>query len=224
MSGTSSAKNWRMPFASFARPTSPATVDADIRELSTLWYLIAALQGIFVAILVWIGKMPFADFGDPFVYAVGGYFIKTRKSRAVAVTLLLASLAAAYVTIEAKMGLREGGRNIVLALIVVLLGCRTVMVTWFYQRHMRARIRWLRVVWVSMLVAVVCAILDLIAIVAVMMRVEGLSEDALGAIIIYVPLVLVPILLGFLTRKWPFVILSGPVGSGAAPPQATPAA
>jgi len=94
------------------------------RDCGAGFLVIAAIQA---ALAYWTG---FSILIDAAVYALCGCFIRFRQSRVAAVIAMLLGLVAFGVTILNLIGrTRSGGTNIVLAVIVLVSGVRSVEAT-----------------------------------------------------------------------------------------------
>lgn len=134
-------------------------IDGTIRQLAKAWYFVAALQAALQIFLVWVSAAVSANLVDPLICALGGYVLGARKSRAVAVLLFIYALAVGAMTLAARGGATSGGTNIVLALVVVVVGWRSVQAAWMYHKLNGLRTAWKHVVAISSLAAVVSVIM-----------------------------------------------------------------
>jgi hypothetical protein len=105
--------------------------DADrvIREAAKSYFVLAAIQAA-VAFLLgpWI-------LVDAAIVAVGGFWLLKSKSRVSACLLLgLGILQACQTFLNKFGGQKQGGSNIILALIVVWVGVRAVQATFRYRQ------------------------------------------------------------------------------------------
>ena len=94
------------------------------KDCGNAFFVVAAIQGgigAFIAPVLLI---------DAAVYALCGYFIRFKQSRAAAVIALLISGAGLASTVMNKMGQNVGGgNNIILAIIVVIAAVRAIEAT-----------------------------------------------------------------------------------------------
>ena len=187
-------------------PITDDNIDQAIKTISTGWYSVAVLQGLLLTFLVVMQAFPSGDLIDPFAAAFGGYFIRSRKSRALAVALFLYSLAVLAITVAAKLGMAQGGTNIILALVVVYIGWRGIPATWFYQRRRCADIQWGRTVLISLATALT-GFVGIIAAAIIIGIAEGMGKPIPASYtgLLYAALVFFPTVLtiALLTRKWP---------------------
>lgn len=188
-------------------PIDDNTVEQVFRDLSYGWYAVAAIQ--FVAQVYFVFALGFAtpDLVDGFLALFAGYFLIRRRSRALAVMLLLYALLTLGVTVAHKLGFGNGGTNIFLALAVVWLAVRGLSATWFYQKRRCARIRWPAVIAIA-LAAIVAVFVALFAVSAAVRNAVAagtmLSQqmvDLANASAEFFPAALV---VAFLTLWWPF--------------------
>jgi len=94
------------------------------RDCGAAFLLIAVLEAV---VAYWAGLSLLIDAA---AFALCGYFVRYKQSRAAAVIALLLGLLALSVTILNVIGrTRSGGTNIVLAVIVVASGIRAVEAT-----------------------------------------------------------------------------------------------
>lgn len=88
------------------------------------FFVVAAIQGLIGAFVA-----PSIIF-DAVIYALGGYFVRYKYSRAAAIILLLLSSFALIATVLNKMGENVGGgNNVILAVIVTIAAVRSVEAT-----------------------------------------------------------------------------------------------
>ncbi len=94
------------------------------KDASMAFFFVAGLQAI---LSYWVGSGVLIDAA---IYAIGGFFLLRFKSRSAAVVLLLLALLSAGVTFANKTGANlGGGNNIILALIILWAGIRSVEAT-----------------------------------------------------------------------------------------------
>jgi hypothetical protein len=120
---------------------SAADADALLVTLGRGLYAIAALQAVFGAFLAWQSGSA-AVFGDVVFWLVAGFLLPRTRSRILAVMVLLAALGVAATTFGARFGGGTGGKNIVLALLLVGVGVRAVIATVRYHRFQQSRVWW----------------------------------------------------------------------------------
>ncbi len=189
-------KGWQWLFGTIL------TQEDAIRTLSELrkgWYAIAALQGVFVIYMAW-----FTSLLDVGIYLIAGYFLPRRKSRTLAWGMLFFSIFVLLLTIASRFGAYEGGKNIVLALMVVGLAYRSVKACSVF--HHRTQPVWKNVfiVWGTALFAtLVVLVISLVVIITIYPDWEAMSEEQLG-ILLLIPII--PVLLAsflMLPRRFP---------------------
>ena len=124
-----------------------------LRDLSKGWYALAAIQAVLGLILYfsWAGGLEFV--ADAALLAAAGYFLTTRKSRALAIAILVYALLIAAVTAAARLGMEEGGRNVILAIFAIWLGYRGVRASFVYHARLGSKTRWLNVAIVTLIAA-----------------------------------------------------------------------
>lgn len=149
-------------------PVNDGNVEEVFRNLALSWYMVALIQFVGQAYFIFVLGYPAGDMVDPFVALFAGFFLNKRRSRAVAVMLLVYALLTLALTIANKLGFTQGGTNILLALVVGYLAVRAISATWFYQRRRCARIRWTPVIAVSF--AAAAAAFAAVSIVAIALR------------------------------------------------------
>jgi hypothetical protein len=94
------------------------------KDASTAFFLIAGLQALLSFVI------GFSILLDAAFYLVGGFFVRRFHSRAAAIVLLLLAGISAAVTVGNRMGADlGGGKNVVLALIVLWAAIRAVEAT-----------------------------------------------------------------------------------------------
>ena len=124
-------------------------VDGTISALARAWYFIAGLQAALQILLIWLYAGFVANLVDPTICAFGGYFLGTRKSRALAVSLFVYALAAGALTVVGRGDGRGGGVELILALVIVVMGWRGVQATSVYHRVNGLRTAWKHVAAIS---------------------------------------------------------------------------
>src|SRR5262249_41393146 len=105
------SRDYEMLFGSI----DAGNVDNTIGRLAKAWYFVAALLVAPQIFLIWTSGTVSENLADAVICALGGYFLGARRSRAVAVSLFIYTLAVITMTFAAKWGAR-GGTNIILAL------------------------------------------------------------------------------------------------------------
>jgi hypothetical protein len=108
----------------FSRIESREEALEAIKEVSVGVFVIAGLQS---ALSFFFGL---STLFDAVIYAAGGFFLRRFNSRIAAVVLLLLALAGAVVTIANRLGANlASGKNVFLALILLVLSARAVEAT-----------------------------------------------------------------------------------------------
>jgi len=104
-----------------------------IKETSAAFFFIAVLQGV---VGIWMAtQYPSSGFDigetmvDVSIYTVGAAWLRWGRSRTAAIILLIAATVAFGMTIAAQLKIIEGGKNIVLALIVFWSAAKAVEAT-----------------------------------------------------------------------------------------------
>jgi hypothetical protein len=133
----------------------PDTVEVTVRRLRNTWFAVAGWQAAMQTIVMLNTGAFTADLLDAAICAIGGYFLGTRKSRSVAISLFAYSLASAALTFADKFGAAPGGTNIILAVVVVAIGWRGIRATWVHHSSNGLRTAWKRVIAISSLAALV---------------------------------------------------------------------
>jgi hypothetical protein len=194
-------------FAAYLGPITPENVEKEIRQLAIAWYSVAGLQAALSLFLIYVGKFPLENLLDPIALACGGYFLQSRKSRSVAAALFALALVELGVTIAAKIGMTDGGKNIWLAVIVVFIGWRSIKATWLFQKIHNAKLNWKRVAGISAAVIALGILLSVISIVGLVITVPEPTDTMYGSALL-VPLV-VAVFAGtaILTKKYPLAVL-----------------
>ena len=191
----------------------PEAVDATLATLSTAWYVLAALQSLVIGIQILGGAQPSADLMDPVLCVVGGYFLRRRKSRVLAVLLFVYALLVLAVTTAALIGVTPGGRNIALAGVMVVVGWRGIRATIIYARENRLRLRWLRVLAVSGAALLAAAVFFAVASILVVSIFPDMNEDSAGLLIVAPALFSYLVTVGTLSMAFPFEAPDAPAPS-----------
>jgi hypothetical protein len=187
----------------FARIT-PQNAEAVIRDIGRAWYLLAVFQAI--AALVFAGMRgtwsPYPI--DSLWSLTEGYFLARRKSRAVAIAVIVPTFA--IMALDISFGINPIGSTtgVVRDLIVIALAGRSLQAAVVYHRMRATRVAWTRVFVVSGASAVVTiGVVSILGIFAVNNRPWSNSElfgilDLLA--FTYVPIFVVAVL----TLRYPF--------------------
>jgi hypothetical protein len=102
-----------------------------IKDSSSAFLVVAALQVILMVVILRSYDVLF----DAAVLAVGALLLRRYNSRAAAIVLLLLAVAEAGVTVANRLGvIAEGGKNVILALLVLWAGIRAVQATFKLHR------------------------------------------------------------------------------------------
>lgn len=183
-------------------------VDRVIINVSNGWYAVAVLQAIALSILVFASGQSAANLVDPLAAGLAGYFLRNRKSRALAVALFLYALFILVITVGNRFGVVQGGgSNIILAGLMVYIGWRAIPATWFYQRRRCAELRWAPTILITLVTAAVgLASIFGVAVALGVAQQMGIQispsvSDLSYAVGMFFPPVL---LLAGLTMRWPF--------------------
>jgi hypothetical protein len=171
-----------------------------LSELRKGWFIIAAIQAVLYIYLAW-----FTSLMDVGVYLIAGYFLPRQKSRTLAWGMLFFSIFVFLLTIASRFGAYEGGKNIVLALLVIGLAYRSVKACSFF--HHRAQTVWKNVfvVWgTTLLAALVVFVVSFVVIAAVYPDWENMMSDEQVGTLVLIPMILVS-LVSFLIlpRRFP---------------------
>ena len=183
-------------------PITSAQDAADIlRNLSKAWYALAAIQAVLGLILYFFEAAGFEFVADAMLLAAAGYFLTTRKSRALAIALLLYALLIAAVTAAARFGMEEGGRNVILALFAIWLGYRGLRASFVYHARLGSRTRWLNVAIVTLIAAAAAAVVGFIL--AVILG-DQVTEEEMGWIALGAAAITVAVSIAGLTYRFRF--------------------
>jgi hypothetical protein len=168
--------------------TSPIETEQDaikaLREISKAWYAVAAITGLAGLLLYFSSSKSVAVnvWADACLYVAAGKYLQERKSRAFAIFLLLYSLLVTGLTIAAMAGIYKGagGKNIVLAIIVVAMAYRGVKATYVYHSsvHSIVRRKNVAVVWGSALLAIIASLI----VTAGLAIDNGWSDEVMGSV------------------------------------------
>ena len=144
-------------------------IDATVvlLEMGKVWYGLAAMH---LAVGFFLGSRgngsAINSFGDFLICVFAGYFLPRRKSRALAVFLLVYAVGSAAMTVANKMHAGSGGgSNVILAVIVVLSAYRGLRATFAYHRSRGGAVRWrnVAIVWASAVLLSVSAVIGVFA-------------------------------------------------------------
>ncbi|GIK99536.1 MAG: hypothetical protein BroJett029_37450 [Alphaproteobacteria bacterium] len=188
------------------RAITPDTVDETIRRLSRAWYIFAGAHSLLVVAVAFNGAPVIELILDPIGCAAAGYFLYRRKSRFLAVALFAYALLMAAVTVAARFGLTEGGRNVVLALVVVWIGWRGVQATRSYAQGEELTIRWRNVALVFAISLVTAVVVWALAIVLWTLVAPNDSGDLVAVLISYLAFATFVVAITALTTVMPFEV------------------
>jgi hypothetical protein len=202
---------WGMRKSNLFEQITPASAESVILSIGKAWYVLAVLQGLIYGALAYFGKGPISDLIDPVFCLIGGYFLRGRRSRSLAIVLLLYALACLAITLQSRFGNGGGGRNVWLAFFVVIVGVRGVQATWVYHEGLGSRTIWRRVIGVYAATVLASALVLFAGLVAYYAAMEiwpgfSLAEDILGSAIIGLPISTVAGFMALLTRRYPFTM------------------
>jgi len=187
-------------------PITPENAEMTLRGLARGWYAVGFLDLLLYGFIVWTDPALWFDLLNGAVCLVAGHYLAARKSRAVAVLLLVYALLVAITAFLAQAGaiLDEGGRNIVLAVVILVMGWRGCRATYAYQRHTQHRIAWNHVFWITFVV-ITAFLIAFISIVAVLSVIKpDMPDEMSGKIGIAAAAALAITALTLLTHQHPF--------------------
>jgi hypothetical protein len=188
-------------------------VDGTIASLRRAWYVVAALQGGLQLLRMWLSEGFAPELVDPIICALGGYFLGARKSRAVAVLLLLYALAVGAVTLGAMGGGSRGGTGVIMALVVVGIGWRGLHATWIYYRANALRTAWKHVLAISGMAAVASLfVFAAFVLFEIWWPQYAGDETLMGMLVVAAILLVVLAVMWPLTRRYPFAYPEMPGG------------
>jgi len=120
-------------------------------------FFVAVLMAIIFLPLMWLEGNWNANIFDPIFYTVLGWIIKSRQSRTAAVLFLMYAIIVTFLTLAAKVGApmtNFGGKNIVLAIIVLYASYKGVQGTFGYHRIKRTVVNFNHLIWLSIIIFV----------------------------------------------------------------------
>src|SRR5262249_42094819 len=173
-------------------------------RLAKAWYFVAALLVAPQIFLIWTSGTVSENLADAVICALGGYFLGARRSRAVAVSLFIYTLAVITMAFAAKWGAR-GGTNIILALAFLAIGWRSMQATWTYHRVHGLRTAWKRVLAISGLAALASVIMLAAVVLLEIWLPQYLGDEALTGLLPVASILLAVLAIMWpLTRRYPF--------------------
>jgi hypothetical protein len=220
---------WLWPVNPIDSEEAASTVLSELRKV---WYGYGALQTVLALFLWSSGSGSLASLADGMMCVLAGYSLPSTRSRVLAWSLFVYAFGCAALTVSAHFGASQGGRNVILAAIMIVVGFRGIQATRAYHRAVGS-------VTVPRNVAVVTALLVLTTGVVLVGSIVGLvgvqilrggrpvSDDALGSV------VMIALLLAIggvhlltrrrlpLTIRWSAGAVTAPGAAGAAPPKST---
>jgi hypothetical protein len=187
-------------------PITPDNVEAVIGDLTKGWYVLGVLVLVAQSYLAWVARIYSANLFDGFLYLIGGYYLIRRKSRSLAAALLAYALLVGAITFLGRFRVisPQGGTNIILAVMAIIIAWRGCRATFVYQRKVGHRASWKHVIWIWLSFILLEAIVFLAAIIAVSMFPQ-INDDALvGQVTVTVMAVCAIVYFIPLTRRYPF--------------------
>ena len=129
---------------------APENSGGAIRTLSLVWFALVVLQALDLLYLVHLNMETFSALFIVPCGAAAGYFLRSRKSRAVAVAMAIDAVLSASEASSTDFDTLNKVLTGALGVLFVLVAWRAVAATWVFQRARHARIRWLRVVLIPL--------------------------------------------------------------------------
>jgi hypothetical protein len=198
---------------------APIKSEADaakaLSETSKLFYVYAALSAVGGAIFFYLGSESGDILLDVLFCLLGGYYLPRRKSRALAIFLLMYAAAVTALTFASRAGLYEGtgGKNIILTLFLLATAYRGVRGACAYHRTINTTILWKNVLIVWAVALFLGGVVYFVAVISIGVyeQISGpqLSEEAFGMWSGLVLAVTLTITFVLLTRRFPFASFPG---------------
>jgi hypothetical protein len=204
------AMAWGARKSGFLEKITPLNAESVIQAIGKGWYAVAAIQAVAYGLMAYLGKVSIGNMIDPLFCLIGGYFLIDRKSRSLAAVLLLYASANLAMTIMNKVHNTDGGRNVLLAVVIVFFSWKGLRATWIYHSSLGCKIIWKRVVSVYAITAVAAAVVLLVALIAFAAATRiwpgfSLADELLGDIMIGLVMLTATAIMALLTRRYPFV-------------------
>jgi hypothetical protein len=177
-----------------------------LSEISYGWYVIGSIY-LIIGILLLFTQNSLSFIFDVLICLSGGYYLPTRKTRALAIFLFVYSILITLDTFGSFTGLYKigfAGKNIFLAVIALLLSYRSIVATYKYQRSINSELSW-KNVFITLTISLFILITALSYYVLIMVSYG--FDLSLYETYTYLPsycmLIIVPFL-GILTMWFPF--------------------
>ncbi len=194
-------KGWNWLVAPIKNDTDASQVLSDV---SKGWYAVAAITAVGYTFLFYMGSASGAFLVEVLICGLAGYYLPERKSRAFATVLLIYAGAVTAMTLASRAGLYEGGRNIVLALLLFAIAYRGVRAAFVYHRTTNTIILWknILIVWA---VALFLGGIVFLGFAIFYEQISGqMSDQAPAMWFMLVLAVTLTIVFVLLTRRFPF--------------------
>jgi hypothetical protein len=174
------------------------SVDEVIAAAAYGWFAVAVLQVVMAAFAALAGTLAGGDLVDPVVSALGGAFLRSTKSRALAAALLLYAIVTAVLCLAKFLGLAGNGVPLATSIIALFAGWRGLAATRFWQKRACALPAW-RPVAVGATMAVVVTLVSLLVMLGLTGEAPaGWREFLTSAVLFLVPAV---VLIWFTRRR-----------------------
>ena len=179
-------------------------VSLILNSISMVFYVMAILYS-FMGIIYYFSTKPSAAFlFDVILCLSGGYFLPSRKSRALSILYLLYAGLITVLTFMSIVGLyKEGinGKNIILGITLIVASYRSLLATYVYHRLIKSKISWKNISYV-ILIASTISVIYFFSVVFVL-TIYSINFESQS---IFMPLytIIIVTVLAILTRRLPF--------------------
>ena len=195
---------------------TPVNAESVIRSIGKVWYALAAIQTAAYGLLADLDSVSIGNMIQPLFWLIGcAYFLCTRKSRSIAVILLLYAVAslAVVITLQIKFGSGAGGANfarILYCILAVFVAVGGVHATCVYHASIASKTIWKRVIGIYAATFLGAAMVVLVAYIAYSVAIKhrpefSLPDGPLGDMTSGLTLLTAVAIMALLTRRYPFV-------------------
>lgn len=176
-------------------------------------YFFALFVLVFHSFLYFIKQGDAFFFVDVCILSIVGYFLPTSKSRTLAVFLGFYALMTVLVTVQNMLGMGQGGKNILLSIILTMMSINAIKATFAYHKITETKIKKKNVLifWVTMLTLIIGCFFTVsigYGVLIALFKIPEVKEEILGSFIICPLIVAIPLLSILLNKKFPMTVAS----------------
>ncbi len=197
---------WAKAKETWFGPITSDNAETVVRQSSKAWIGLGFLNVAVFSFISLANGAYSANLVDGILCIVCGYFLRRRKSRALATGLLVYAIYVAGITALGRFKIIEpqGGNNIILAAMVIVVGWRGWRAVYIYHNDIGDKISWWPVCWISTSILVVGGSVLIVSWIVAATLIPGSDEYLAGQIAVSTVSVVAAMQLALLTRWFPF--------------------